>query len=71
MLGAFLIECTARNLAVSAERVGVGMDRLRQAQDRLRSAFRESDFLLEAPDGPIRRTRWRPPPPPRAASTAR
>ena len=51
MLGAFLIECTARNLAVSAERVGAGMDRLRQAQDRLRSAFRESDFLLEAPDG--------------------
>ena len=51
MLGAFLIECTARNLAVSAERVGAGMDRLRQAQDRLRSVFRESDFLLEAPDG--------------------
>ena len=51
MLGAFLIECTARNLAVSAERVGAGMDRLRQAQDRLRSAFRESDFLLEAQDG--------------------
>ena len=51
MLGAFLIECTARNLAVSAERVGAGMDRLRQSQDRLRSAFRESDFLLEAQDG--------------------
>ena len=50
MLGAFLIECTARNLAVSAERVGAGMDRLRQAQDRLRSAFRENDFLLEAQD---------------------
>ena len=51
MLGAFLIECTARNLAVSAERVGAGMDRLRQAQDRLRSAFRENDFLIEAQDG--------------------
>ena len=51
MLGAFLIECTARNLTVSAERVGAGMDRLRQSQDRLRSAFRESDFLLEAQDG--------------------
>ena len=51
MFGAFLIECTARNLAVSAERVGAGMDRLRQSQDRLRSAFRESDFLLEAQDG--------------------
>lgn len=51
MLGAFLIECTARNLAVSAERVGAGMDRLRQAQDRLRSAFRESEFLLDAQDG--------------------
>ena len=51
MLGAFLIECTARNLAVSAERVGAGMDRLHQAQDRLRSAFRESDFLLEAQGG--------------------
>ena len=51
MLGAFLIECTARNLAASAERVGAGMERLRQAQDRLRSAFRESDLLLEAHDG--------------------
>ena len=51
MLGAFLIECTARNLAASAERVGVGMDRLRQSQERLRAVFRESDFLLEAQDG--------------------
>ena len=51
MVNAFLIECTSRNLAASSARVTAGIDRLRQTQDRLRTAFQDSDFLLETHDG--------------------
>ena len=71
MLGAFLIECTARNLAVSAERVGAGMDRLRQARTGSGPPSGRATSSSRRRTAPIRRTRWRPPPPPRAASTAR